>query len=94
MASVMTKRGSQDNVVTYEFFCDTEEDLNNIDPRYITMGSVAVIIDGFEVYIANSKKEWINFASSSNTTLDGNSSSKVNEGQADYMIVADDDLGT
>lgn len=65
MAAVMTKRGSQDNVATYEFFCDTEEDLNNIDPQYITMGSVAVIIDGFEVYIANSKKEWVGFNTTS-----------------------------
>lgn len=66
MATVMTKRGSQDNVITYEFMCDEAEDLNAIDQQYITMGSVAVIINGFEVYIANSKKEWVGF----NTTLE------------------------
>ena len=59
MAAVMTKRGMSDNEVTYEFMCDTAADLQDIDPRYITIGSVAVIIDGFEVYIANSKKQWI-----------------------------------
>lgn len=65
MAAIMTKRGSSDNEVTYEFMCDTSSDLATIDPRYITMGSVAIIIDGFEVYIANSKKQWVGL----NTTL-------------------------
>ena len=59
MAAKMTKRGSQDNEVTYEFMCDTIADLNTIDPKYITMGSVAVIIENFEVFIANSKKQWV-----------------------------------
>ena len=59
MAAKMTKRGSSDNEVTYEFMCDTSADLSSIDPKYMTMGSVAVIIDTFEVYIANSKKEWV-----------------------------------
>lgn len=59
MATAMTKRGSADNVLTYEFMCDTAADLATIDPKYITLGSVAVVIDGFEVYIANSKKQWV-----------------------------------
>lgn len=59
MSSIMTKRGNQDNIVTYEFICDTAADLAAIDPQYITIGSVAVIIDGLEVYIANSKKQWV-----------------------------------
>ena len=29
MAYKMTKRGSLDNEITNEFFCDTETDLNN-----------------------------------------------------------------
>ena len=40
----MTKRGSQDNVATYEHLCDTAADLQNIDPRYITLGSIAIIL--------------------------------------------------
>lgn len=62
MAQIMTKRGNQDNVVTYEFICDTTADLQTIEPEYVTMGSVAVVIDGdsgFEVYMANSNKEWV-----------------------------------
>lgn len=60
--NTMTKRGQLDNVVTYEHFCDTTADLNNIDPQYINLGSVAVVVQGdsgLEVYIANSNKEWV-----------------------------------
>lgn len=65
MAQIMTKRGNLDNVVTYEFVCDTLTDLQNIEPQYITMGSVATVIegpDGFAVYMANSQKQWINLS--------------------------------
>ena len=65
MASRMTKRGSQDNVVTYEFICDTPADLQKISPEYITLGSVAVVISGdagLEVYMANSQGQWINIS--------------------------------
>lgn len=71
MAQIITKRGNQDNVVTYEFVCDTTADLNAIEPKYITLGSVAIVIQGdsgLEVYMANSEKEWVNLASSSDNT--------------------------
>jgi hypothetical protein len=32
MAQIMTKRGDADNIVTYEFICDTTADLQKIDP--------------------------------------------------------------
>ena len=67
MAAIMTKRGSQDNVITYEFMCDTAADLATIEPKYITMGSVAIVIEGesgLEVYMANSKKQWITISAS------------------------------
>lgn len=62
MANIMTKRGQQDNVITYEHICDTTADMNNIDPKYITLGSVAIVLKGsagLEVYMATSNKEWI-----------------------------------
>ncbi len=65
MAYAMTKRGNQDNVVTYEFICDTTADLNAIQSNEITIGSVAIVIEGdsgFEVYMANSQKQWINLS--------------------------------
>lgn len=68
MAITMTKRGQQDNVVAYEFVCDTAADLAKIEPSYITMGSTAIVIDGesgFEVYMANSQKQWINLSGGS-----------------------------
>lgn len=59
--TIMTKRGSLDNVITYEHICDSIDDLPTIDPQYITLGSVAIILNstGIEVYMANSQKEWI-----------------------------------
>ena len=63
MAATMTKRGQQDNVITYEFMCDETADLQSIEPCYITLGSIAIVIEGssgLEVYMANSKKQWIN----------------------------------
>lgn len=60
--TVMTKQGNLDNVVTYEHVCDTTEDLETIDPKYITLGSTAIVLKGaagLEVYMADSNKEWI-----------------------------------
>ena len=59
--TIMTKRGIQDNVVTYEHWCDTAADMEKIDPQYITLGSVAVVVNGgtdLEVYLATSDKTW------------------------------------
>lgn len=58
MAYKMTKRGSMDNEVTNEFFCDTTDDLANIPNKDINLGTVAVVLDGMQVFIANSNKEW------------------------------------
>lgn len=59
MAYKMTKSGSLDNEVTNEFFCDTADDLANIPTSLVNLGSIAVVLDGMEVYIANSNKEWL-----------------------------------
>lgn len=60
--NVMSKRGSQDNVITYEHYCDTTADMENIDPKYITLGSICVVIKGendlLELYIADSNHTW------------------------------------
>ena len=73
MANIMTRRGSQDNVVTYEHICDTNADMANIDPTYITLGSVAIVLKGatgLEVYMADSNKEWVNLLSSTSNESD------------------------
>ena len=63
MASVMTKRGSQDNVLTYEHICETKADMANIDPTYITLGSTCIVLEGdagaLEVYMAKANKQWV-----------------------------------
>lgn len=66
MAYKMTKRGSLDNEITNEFFCDTAADLNKIPASEINLGSVAVIVEGMEVYIANSSKQWVSMTPTSN----------------------------
>lgn len=63
MANIMTKRGNQDNVITYEHICDTTADMANIEPQYKTLGSVCIVIKGesggLEVYMMGSNKEWV-----------------------------------
>ena len=62
MASIMSKRGQQDNVITYEHICDTTADLDIIDPEYITLGSVAIVLKGtagLQVYMATSTGQWV-----------------------------------
>ena len=59
MAYKMTKSGSMDNETTNEFFCDTAVDLAAIPASLINLGSVAVVLDGMEIFIANSSKQWI-----------------------------------
>ena len=59
----MTKRGTLDNIVTYEHYCDTKSDLNNIPKEYSTLGSIAIVIqdenDELNAYIANTKRQWV-----------------------------------
>lgn len=60
--NIMTKRGSQDNVITYEHYCDTLTDMNNIKKENITLGSICVVLKGesnaLELYIADSTGTW------------------------------------
>ena len=76
MATIMTKQGNLDNVVTYEHICDTFEDIQSINPHYITLGSTCVVINGesggLEVYMADSEKEWVSLSIASQG--DGSSS--------------------
>lgn len=63
--NVMTKQGSLDNQVTYEHYCDTQDDLINIPQDQISLGSTAIVIkdsnnnNEINVYIANFDKQWI-----------------------------------
>ena len=65
MSYKMSKRGSLDNEITNEFFCDTPEDLEKIPASLINLGSVSVVVDPFEMYIANSNKEWLSLTPAS-----------------------------
>lgn len=77
MAYAMTKQGSRDNVITYEFMCDTLADMNAIESEYRTLGSIAIVLQGeseaLEVYICDSTRQWIvlNAGGSSNPETGG-----------------------
>lgn len=92
---ITSKRGSQDNVLTYEHICDESADLSKIDPHYITLGSVAIVLQGqtgLEIYMANSKKEWISLgamSSGNGAASSGPESNVVGEGQSGHMIIHD-----
>ena len=62
--NIMTKRGSASNVDIYEHYCDSISDLPNIPKEQITLGSVAIILNGengdLDVYMADSSKAWHN----------------------------------
>lgn len=71
MAHIMAKRGNLDNIVTYEHYCDSIEDLQDIPENEITLGSTVVVIDSENntiiPYIANSAKQWIPLISSNSS---------------------------
>ena len=46
---------------TNEFICESADDLTNIPKDEINLGSMAVIIEGAQIYMANSKKQWVSF---------------------------------
>ena len=60
MAVKMTKCGSSDNEITYEFICDTLTDMNAIENKYRSIGTIAIVLEGesgsLEVYITDSKR--------------------------------------
>lgn len=73
---IISKQGSADNVLTYEHICDTSADMAKIDRKYITLGSVCIVLAGesgaMEVYMADSNKEWHDIlVSSGNNTPSG-----------------------
>ena len=53
MAYKMTKRGSMDNEITNEFYCDTMEDRDAIPASQINLGTVAIVLKPtLQVFIA------------------------------------------
>lgn len=60
MFTLVSRGGYVVNNATYEYMCDTKEDLEKIPHNKINQGSIAIVIEeGLKVYMANSKDEWI-----------------------------------
>ena len=105
--NIMTKRGSLDNIVTYENYCDTYADLANIPKEYATLGSIAVVIEGqsgeLEVYMSDSNHNWGLLSTGSSSGGGGDSSgvmdvqvngnSVVSDGVANIPVANDVNYG-
>ena len=55
----LVKQGSRTDYNYKEYVLDTKDDLANINTGECCPGSVAYIIDSKELYMLNSKKEWV-----------------------------------
>lgn len=81
MAHIMTKRGNADNVVTYEHYCDTINDLSNIAYEYSTLGSVAIVVQGasgeLEVYMADGDHRWVSLSAGSESSANQSSGGEL-----------------
>ena len=93
MSYAITKRGSQDNIVTYEFICDTIEDMNAIEKRYRTIGSTAIVLynkdNEIEAFIADSKGTWVSFGNVGRSSGDNSGQSTIPDG----IYIYQDDEG-
>ena len=59
MAYKLTKKGSLDNAITNEFWCDTVNDRDAIPASEINLGTVAVVLKpAVQIFIADSIKQW------------------------------------
>ena len=56
---MLVKQGSRTDYNYKEYVLDTKDDLANINTGDCCPGSVAYIIDSKELYMLNSKKEWV-----------------------------------
>ena len=63
MAYKFVNRGNLDVETTNVFMCDAPEDLAKIPASDINLGSVAVVVDPFDMLIAKSNKQWVSLAS-------------------------------
>ena len=53
MSYKMTKQGT-----TNEFICEFTDDLQNIPKDEVNFGSLAIVMENAQIYMANSKKRW------------------------------------
>lgn len=56
---MLVKQGSRIDYNYKEYVLDTKNDLVNINTGECCPGSIAYIIDSKELYMLNSKKEWV-----------------------------------
>lgn len=82
MAWKVAMRGTMDNETTNTIFCDYERDKDAIPASEINLGTVAVVWETMQAYMANSQKQWKNFvtvAASSEETQEENEETPAEE---------------
>jgi len=89
MAYKLAQRGSLDNEYTNVFYCDTIEDLNAIEQSEINLGSVAVVIEPFEMFIAKSNKTWVSLTPGGGSASGGETAPIADQGTADNMVLGE-----
>lgn len=74
---ILSKVGQKDNVNTYEYICDTNNDLPDAAKEPVTLGSIALVLEGaaggLEIYMANSNGVWKNLIGGSQQSSDSES---------------------
>lgn len=58
---ILSKKNDVTNRTNMEFMCDNISDIDSIPKEEFTMGSIAIIINTQQMFIANSNKEWVEF---------------------------------
>ena len=62
MGVIITKQGIEENSFTWEYYCDTYEDMENIAQENVTIGSYCTLLNGengVEIYAGDGNHQWV-----------------------------------
>lgn len=62
MGVIITKQGIEENSFTWEYYCDTYEDMESIAQENVTIGSYCTLLNGengVEIYTGDGNHQWV-----------------------------------
>ena len=62
MGVIITKQGIEENSFTWEYYCDSYEDMNSIAQENVTIGSYCTLLNGengVEIYAGDGNHQWV-----------------------------------
>ena len=62
MGVIITKQGIEENSFTWEYYCDTYEDMESIAQQNVTIGSYCTLLNGengVEIYTGDGNHQWV-----------------------------------